>query len=96
MIVYIVTSERAIREELNGLVDEIRVFSKLDNAKAFAKRKFEDIIKFFGLTKDSVKVDEEDYSEKENSEEEYSIHTNFRFCGTEWDVWVSIQKKEIE
>lgn len=93
MTVYMVISERALTEELNGIVDEIRIFSKLDDAKAFAKRKFEDVLEIFNVTKDAVRVEE---TEKENSEEEYSIHTNFRFCGTEWGVWVSILKKEVE
>lgn len=45
------------------------------------------------ITKDNVKVEE---SEKENSEELYSIHSNFLYSGHEWDIWVTIQEKEIQ
>lgn len=93
MLVYMVISERAEEEESSTHVDEIRLFSKLDDAKAFAKRKFEDVLKIFNLTKDDVRVEEK---EKENSEEEYSIHANFQYRYDMWDVWVSIQKKEVE
>lgn len=93
MIVYMVISERAEEEESNMHVDEIRIFSELDDAKAFAKRKFEDVLKNFDVTKDDVRVEE---TEKENSEEEYSIHANFQYRYNYWDVYVSIQKKEIE
>ena len=93
MIVYMVISERAEEEESNMHVDEIRIFSKLDDAKALAKRKFEDVLKIFDVTKDDVRVEE---MEKENSEEEYSIHANFQYRYNYWDVYVSIQKKEIE
>ena len=58
MIVYMVISERAEEEESNMHVDEIRIFSKLDDAKAFAKRKFEDVLKIFDVTKDDVRVEE--------------------------------------
>lgn len=93
--VYMVVSERVEEVETNSLVDVdgIRIFSKLNEAKTFAKRKLEDVLKIFDVTKDDVRVEE---SEKENSEEEYSIHANFLDHYTEWDVWVSIQKKEIE
>lgn len=86
-------SERVEEVETNSLVDEIRIFSKLEDAKAFAKRKFEDVLKIFDVTKDDVRVEE---TEKENSEEVYSIHANFLDGYTRWDVWVSIEKKEIE
>lgn len=93
--VYMVVSERVEEVETNTLVDVdgIRIFSKLNEAKTFAKRKLEDVLKIFDVTKDDVRVEE---SEKENSEEEYSIHANFLDHYTEWDVWVSIRKKEIE
>lgn len=92
-IVYMVTSERGTQEDMNNLVDETKIFENLDDAKTYAKRKFEDVLKMFGVTKDDVKVEE---SEKEHYEEAYSIHANFLHRYTEWDVWVSIQKKEIE
>lgn len=93
MIVYMVISEREEEEESNMHVDEIRIFSKLDDAKAFAKRKFEDFLKIFDVTKDDERVE---VTEKENSEEEYSIHANFQYRYNYWGVYVSIQKKEIE
>lgn len=93
MIVYMVISERAEEEESNTHVDEVRIFSKLDDAKAFAKRKFEDFLKIFDVTKDDERVE---VTEKENSEEEYSIHANFQYRYNYWGVYVSIQKKEIE
>lgn len=88
-----VISERAEEEDSDMHVDEIRIFSKLDDAKAFAKRKVEDILKIFNVPKDEVSVEE---TEKENSEEEYSIHANFQYRYNCWDVYVSVQKKEIE
>lgn len=90
--VYMVTSERGTQEDMNNLVDETKIFENLDNAKTYAKRKFEDVLKMFGATKDDVNVEE---SGKEK-EEEYSIHAKFLHRYTEWDVWVLIQKKEIE
>lgn len=91
--VYMVTSERGTQEDMHNLVDETKIFKNLDDAKTYAKRKFEDVLKMFGVTKDDVKVEEAD---KENFEEVYFIHANFLHRYTEWDVWVSIQKKEIE
>lgn len=91
--VYMVTSERGTQEDAHNLVDEIKIFENLDNAKTYAKRKFEDVLKMFDVTKDDVRVEEAD---KENFEEVYSIHANFLHRYTEWDVWVLIQKKEIE
>ena len=91
--VYMVTSERGTQEDAHNLVDEIKIFENLDNAKTYAKRKFEDVLKMFDVTKDDVRVEEAD---KENFEEVYSIHANFLHRCTEWDVWVLIQKKEIE
>lgn len=91
--VYMVTSERGTQEDMHNLVDETKIFKNLDDAQAFAKRKFEDVLKIFDVTKDDVRVEEAD---KENFEEVYYIHANFLHGYTEWDVWVSIQKKEIE
>ena len=91
--VYMVTSERGTQEDMHNLVDETKIFENLDNAKTYAKRKFEDVLKMFGVTKDDVNVEE---SGKEKEEEEYSIHAKFLHRYTEWDVWVLIQKKEIE
>ena len=90
--VYMVTSERGTQEDMHNLVDETKIFENLDDAKTYAKRKFEDVLKMFGVTKDDVNVEE---SGKEK-EEEYYIHANFLHRYTEWDVWVLIQKKEIE
>ena len=90
--VYMVTSERGTQEDMHNLVDETKIFKNLDDAKTYAKRKFEDVLKMFGVTKDDVNVE---VSEKEK-EEEYYIHANFLHLYIEWDVWVSIQKKEIE
>lgn len=90
--VYMVTSERGTQEDMHNLVDETKIFKNLNDAKAYAKHKFEDVLKIFGITKDDVNVEE---SGKEK-EEEYYIHANFLHSYTEWDVWVSIQKKEIE
>ena len=91
--VYMVTSERAEKENSQSLIDEIKLFASFNDAKEYAKRKFEEILKIFGITKDNVKVEE---AEKENSEELYFIQSNFQRYSKEWDVWVSIQKKEIE
>ena len=91
--VYIVTSERAEKKDLNGLMDETKLFANFEDAKEYAKCKFEEVLKFFNVTKDAVRVEER---EKENTEELYFIDSNFRHHGTEWYVWVSIQKKEIE
>lgn len=91
--VYMVTSERAEKEDLQSLIDETKLFASFDDAKEYAKRKFEEVLKIFGVTKDNVKVEE---SEKENSEELYSIHSNFLYSGHEWDIWVTIQEKEIQ
>lgn len=87
-----VTSERGTQEDMNNLVDETKIFENLDNAKTYAKRKFEDVLKMFGATKDDVNVEESG----KDKEEEYSIHAKFLHRYTEWDVWVLIQKKEIE
>ena len=91
--VYMVTSERAEKENSQSLIDEIKLFASFNDAKEYAKRKFEEILKIFGITKDNVKVEE---AEKENSEELYFIQSIFQRYSKEWDVWVSIQKKEIE
>ena len=90
---YMVTSERAEKKDLNGLMDETKLFANFEDAKEYAKCKFEEVLKFFNVTKDAVRVEER---EKENTEELYFIYSNFRHHGTEWYVWVSIQKKEIE
>lgn len=91
--VYMVISERAEREDSQSLIDEIKLFASFNDAKEYAKRKFEEILKIFGVTKDSVKIEE---AEKGNSEELYFIQSNFQRYSKEWDIWVSIQKKEIE
>ena len=91
--VYMVTSERAEKEDLQSLIDETKLFASFDDAKEYAKRKCEEVLKIFGVTKDNVKVEE---SEKENPEEVYSIHSNFLYSSREWDIWVTIQKKEIQ
>lgn len=91
--VYMVVSERVEEVETNTLVDEIRIFSKLDDAKTFAKRKLEDVLKIFDVTKDDVRVEE---TEEDHQEEVYYIHADFLHGYTQWDVWISIQKKEIE
>lgn len=91
--VYMVTSERAEREDSQYLIDETKLFASFDDAKEYARHKFEKVLKIFGLTKDDVKVQE---AEKENSEEVYFIQSNFIYHYSEWDVWVSIEKKEIE
>lgn len=61
MIVHMVTSQRAEKEDSNYFVEEIRLFSNLDAAKIFAKHKFEEVLKIFGLTKDDVEIEEVDY-----------------------------------
>lgn len=91
--VYMVTSERAEREDSQYLIDETKLFASFDDAKEYARHKFEKVLKIFGLTKDDVKVQE---AEKENSEEVYFIQSNFIYHYSEWDVWVLIEKKEIE
>lgn len=91
--VYMVTSERAEKENLNGIMNDTKLFANFEDAKAYAKCKFEEVLKFFSVTKDAVKVEE---AEKENTEELYFIYSNFRHHGIEWYVWVSIQKKEIQ
>lgn len=91
--VYMVVSERVEEVETNTFVDEIRIFSKLDEAKTFAKRKLEDVLKIFDVTKDDVRVEE---TEEDHQEEVYYIHVDFFHHYTKWDIWVSIHKKEIE
>ena len=91
--VYMVTSERAEKENLNGIMNDTKLFANFEDAKAYAKCKFEEVLKIFSVTKDAVKVEE---TEKENTEELYFIYSNFRHHGIEWYVWVSIQKKEIQ
>mgnify|MGYP004581260811 FL=1 len=93
--VYMVTSERAEKKDLNGLMNETKLFANFEDAKAYAKCKFEEVLKFFSVTKDAVKVEEKE-KKKGYTEEVYFIYSNFRHHGTEWYVWVSIQKKEIE
>lgn len=91
--VYMVTSERAEKKDLNGLMDETKLFANFEDAKEYAKCKFEEVLKFFNVTKDAVRVEER---EKENTEELYFIYSNFRHHGTEWYVWVAIEKKQIQ
>lgn len=91
--VYMVTSERAEKKDLNGLMDETKLFANFEDAKEYAKCKFEEVLKFFNVTKDAVKVEER---EKENTEELYFIYSNFRHHDTEWYVWVAIEKKQIQ
>lgn len=90
--VYMVTSERGTQEDMHNLVDETKIFKNLNDAKAYAKRKFEDVLKIFGITKDDVNVEESG----KKKEEEYYIHANFLHSYDIWDVWVTVQKKEVE
>lgn len=95
MIVHMVTSQRAEKEDSNYFVEEIRLFSNLDAAKIFAKHKFEEVLKIFGLTKDDVEIEEVDYLGNGNTADEYYLHANFREHG-DWSVWVIVEKKEVE
>lgn len=73
-------------------IDEIKLFSNLDNAKAYAKTLLKRISEIFNISEDKIKVSEKYYPE----EEEFDIHANFQHEDREWNSWAIVQKKEVE
>lgn len=92
MMVYMVTLQKAEKTDTQYYIDEIKLFSNFDAAKAYAKYGLKKILEIFNIPEDKVRISEEDYPEKE----ELAIHANFQHEDREWNSWTIVQKKEIE
>lgn len=92
--VYMVTSERAERGEPQNCIDDVQIFSDLKAAEIYADMRFRIVLNNFHTSKEKVRLfEEEKYLEKYGNG---SLHANFIASSGEWDVWVTIEKKEIQ
>ena len=92
--VYMVTSERSEKEDLNALIDDVQIFSDLKVAETYADMRFKIVLNLFNTSKEKARLfEKEDYSEEYGNG---SLHANFIYGYKEWDVWVTIKKKEIQ
>ena len=92
--VYMVTSERAERGDPQNCIDDVQIFSDLKVAEIYADMRFRIVLNNFNTSKEKVRLfEEEKYLEKYGNG---SLHANFIASSGEWDVWVTIEKKEIQ
>ena len=92
--VYMVTSERAERGDPQNCIDDVQIFSDLKVAEIYADMRFRIVLNNFHTSKEKVRLfEEEKYLEKYGNG---SLHANFIASSGEWDVWVTIEKKEIQ
>lgn len=91
---YMVTSERAERGDPQNCIDDVQIFSDLKVAEIYADMRFRIVLNNFHTSKEKVRLfEEEKYSEEYGNG---SLHANFIVSSGEWDVWVTIEKKEIQ
>lgn len=92
--VYMVTSERSERGDPQNCIDDVQIFSDLKVAEIYADMRFRIVLNNFHTSKEKVRLfEEEKYLEKYGNG---SLHANFIASSGEWDVWVTIEKKEIQ
>lgn len=92
MTIYIVTSQSAEKAGIQYHIDEIKLFSNFNSAKAYAKHRLKKILEIFNTPKDKVRIAENGCPGKE----ELVINVNFQYDNRELNSWILVQKKKVE